>query len=107
MLWLRPSLEDEASLLDVGTESSILAMFAAKEGFRNIMALDTDPVAVEAALRNISINRLETFIKASSAPLKSTRNRFRLILANLSTPLLHTTLPRSSGSTWRGTGGLW
>lgn len=89
ILLLRPSLEDDASVLDLGTGSGILAMFAAKAGFRNILALDIDPVAVETALRNISANGLERFIQVSSEPLKSIRKPFKLILANLSAPLLN------------------
>lgn len=88
ILLVRPSLEDEASVLDLGTGSGILAMFAAKAGFRNILALDVDPVAVETALRNISTNGLERFIEVSNEPLKSIRKPFKLILANLSAPLL-------------------
>jgi ribosomal protein L11 methyltransferase len=88
LLLLRPLLEDEASVLDLGTGSAILAMFAAKVGLRNILALDTDPVAVETALKNITINRLENFIRVSNDILRSIRKRFRLILANLSAPLL-------------------
>jgi ribosomal protein L11 methyltransferase len=88
ILQVRPFLQDEASVLDLGTGSGILAMFAAKVGFRNILALDIDRVAVETALRNIKINRLEDFIRVSNEPLESIKKRFGLILANLSFPLL-------------------
>ena len=88
ILLLRPSLQDDAPVLDLGTGSGILAMFAAKVGFRNILALDTDPVAVDTALANIETNRLENFIHVSNIALRSVRKRFRLILANLSGPLL-------------------
>ena len=88
ILLLRPFLEDEASVLDLGTGSGVLAMFAASVGLRNILALDTDPVATETALRNITINGLENFIRVSNGTLSSIRKRFRLILANLTAPLL-------------------
>ena len=88
ILQVRPFLQDEASVLDLGTGSGILAMFAVKVGFRNILALDIDHVAVETALRNIKINRLEDFIRVSNEPLESIKERFSLILANLSFPLL-------------------
>jgi ribosomal protein L11 methyltransferase len=87
ILLLRPSLENEASVLDLGTGSGILAMFAAKVGLKNILALDTDPVAVETAMRNVTTNRLEHCIRVSHEPLESIRKRFKLILANLSASL--------------------
>jgi ribosomal protein L11 methyltransferase len=64
MLLLRPFLEDGTPILDLGTGSGILAMFAAKIGFRNVVALDVDE------------------------SLESTEERFGLILANLSASLL-------------------
>jgi len=85
---LRPFLEDKASVLDLGTGSGILAMFAAKVGLRNILALDIDHLAVEAALRNIRINGLEEYIQVCNEPLKSIKKRFGLILANLSFHIL-------------------
>ena len=88
VLLLRPSLQDDEPVLDLGTGSGILAMFAAKVGFKKILALDIDPVAVETALRNIRTNRLENFIQITNVALRSLEKRFRLILANLSGPLL-------------------
>jgi ribosomal protein L11 methyltransferase len=85
---LRPFLEDKASVLDLGTGSGILAMFAAKVGLRNILALDIDSVAIETALRNITTNGLENFIRVSNDTLRSVTKRFHLILANLSVSLL-------------------
>ena len=84
VMFLRPSVEDEAPVLDLGTGSGILAMFAAKVGLANILALDIDPVAVETAIRNITMNRLERFIQVSNEPLEFVKKRFSLILANLS-----------------------
>lgn len=84
VLLLRASVGANASVLDLGTGSGILAMFSAKLGFRNILALDIDPVAVETAKRNIAVNRLERFIQVSNEPLSFVKKRFALILANLS-----------------------
>jgi ribosomal protein L11 methyltransferase len=87
ILLLRPWLEDEASVLDLGTGSGILAMFASRLGLKNILALDTDPVAVETATRNVTTNRLEHCIQISHEPFESIQKRFKLILANLSASL--------------------
>jgi ribosomal protein L11 methyltransferase len=84
LLLLRPSIEGDAPVLDLGTGSGILSMFAARMGFRNILALDIDPIAVETAKANIIMNRLERFIRVSNEPLSSVKQRFALVLANLS-----------------------
>jgi ribosomal protein L11 methyltransferase len=82
-LRLRPSLADDAQVLDLGTGTGILAMFAARLGFRNVLALDTDPVAVGVALRNVARNGLEHVIHVSHGAIQSVGSRFSLILANL------------------------
>jgi ribosomal protein L11 methyltransferase len=84
MLLLYSCLKSEASVLDMGTGSGILAMFAAKLGFTNILAIDIDPVAVKTALRNITANGLEDYIKVQQDFLRPCGRRFDLILANLS-----------------------
>jgi ribosomal protein L11 methyltransferase len=86
ILLLRPLLEDDTPVLDLGAGSGILAIFAARVGFRNVLALDTDPLAVETARRNFTANELEHIIRVSKASLEST-GRFGLILANLSASL--------------------
>lgn len=45
------------SLLDVGCGSGVLAIAAAKLGFEPVFALDVDPQAIEATLRNAEANR--------------------------------------------------
>jgi len=89
MLRLRSSLEANASILDLGTGSGILAMFAATLGFKDILALDVDPVAVETARQNVSANRLSPFVEVDGVPLGSVEKRFALILANLSAPVFN------------------
>lgn len=84
VLFLRSSMGDKTPVLDLGTGSGILAMFAAKTGLTNILALDIDPVAAETAIRNVNMNRLERFIQVSNEPLHLVKKRFALILANLS-----------------------
>jgi ribosomal protein L11 methyltransferase len=85
-------------------------MFAAKMGFRNILALDIDPVAVETAKRNIIMNRLERFIQVSNEPLSFLKRRFALVLANLSASI-HKSIAEEVGSHlepdgWLVAGGL-
>ncbi|MCP4681864.1 MAG: methyltransferase domain-containing protein [Desulfobacterales bacterium] len=89
ILRLSPSLKKSAPVLDIGTGTGILAMFAGRMGFKNILGIDMDPMAIETARENILHNGLESCIEISSKPLESIKDRFGLILANLSGPLLH------------------
>lgn len=70
-------------VLDVGTGSGILAITAAKLGAREILALDTDLVAVETAIRNVTINRVENIVRVARGSLDETCNQFDLICINI------------------------
>jgi ribosomal protein L11 methyltransferase len=47
------------SLLDVGTGSGILSILGAQLGASPIVALDTDPIAVKTAGKNLSLNSIQ------------------------------------------------
>jgi len=63
--WVKPSM----NVLDVGTGSGILAILSAKLGAQKIVALDTDPIAVERAVENSSINAVHDFIEVAEGSL--------------------------------------
>lgn len=75
-------------VLDVGTGSGILAIAAARMGARDIVALDVDPVAVEAARGNVERNGVAGIVSPRIGSLEAANGRFRLILANLYSGLL-------------------
>ncbi|TAK32712.1 MAG: 50S ribosomal protein L11 methyltransferase [Chloroflexota bacterium] len=54
------------TVLDLGTGSGILAIAAARLGARHVLAVDTDPVAVEAAAANIASNGVQDVVKISA-----------------------------------------
>src|SRR3989442_7103636 len=60
-------LLDGVRVLDVGTGSGILAIAAAKRGAREVVAVDTDPLAVRAATENAKRNDLFVDVRARSA----------------------------------------
>jgi len=81
------------SLLDVGTGSGILAIYAAKLGASRIVATDTDPDALRWARRNIELNDASGWIELSSQPLGKWSGAFSLIVANLTRDALLELLP--------------
>jgi ribosomal protein L11 methyltransferase len=80
------------SFLDIGTGSGILAIAAAKLGYRDIRAMDFDPEAVRVARANARSNRVLPKINiyhgdVAKLPLKP-KKRHDLICANLISNLL-------------------
>ena len=80
------------SCLDVGTGSGILAIAAAKLGYRPVDALDFDPEAVRVARANAGRNRVSGRIHfwqqdLTKLPYRS-RKKYSLICANLLADLL-------------------
>jgi ribosomal protein L11 methyltransferase len=77
------------SLLDVGTGSGILAIYAALRGCRNVMALDNDPLAVQATEANATANNVSHAITADDTPLgELCRTKVEVILANIIAPVI-------------------
>ena len=75
------------AVLDVGTGSGILAVAAAKLGAREVLALDTDPVAVKSAKQNFQRSNLGSQVIAAqgSVPHKLAIDfYYDLVIANIS-----------------------
>ncbi|MEO8462059.1 MAG: 50S ribosomal protein L11 methyltransferase [Chloroflexota bacterium] len=73
----------EARVLDVGCGSGILAIAAARLGARAVLAVDTDPIAVEATAANARRNRLVRRIAAHAGSLPTGEPPCDVVLANL------------------------
>jgi len=84
-----------ATVLDVGCGSGILALAALRLGAQRAIALDTDPVAVEATRANAARNGLGGRVEAveGSLPAAATE-RHPLVLANLVAAVLIDLAPR-------------
>jgi ribosomal protein L11 methyltransferase len=89
-------------VLDVGTGSGILAIAAAKRGAREVVGVDTDPLAVRAAKENAEANGVA--IEARSGSAADVDGAFDVVLANLVGSVLVQVAPhlrarlRTSGS---------
>ena len=72
-----------SSLLDIGTGTGILAIAAARLGCPNVMAIDIDQDAVEAARNNIHLNNVHEVVSVSNTPVWDVEGPFDMVLANL------------------------
>jgi ribosomal protein L11 methyltransferase len=80
------------SFLDIGTGSGILAIAAAKLGYKPVRAIDFDPEAVRVARANVRVNGVLKEIKIASGDVTKfsakPKEQFDLICANLISNLL-------------------
>src|SRR6266508_1329095 len=79
------------SVLDVGTGSGILAIAAAKRGASPVVAVDTDPLAVDAARENAVGNGVAIPVGEGSAA--DVPGRFDVVVANIVSPVLQRIAP--------------
>ncbi|MBI4850116.1 MAG: 50S ribosomal protein L11 methyltransferase [Nitrospirae bacterium] len=70
------------SLLDIGTGTGILAIGASMLGFTHIVGVDNDPLAVDAARRNVELNNLKN-VEIKEGSISSVQGTFDGIIANL------------------------
>jgi ribosomal protein L11 methyltransferase len=82
----------DQSFLDIGTGSGILAMAAAKLGYRPVAAFDNDPEAVRTAVQNARANGVGRALEIRRQDLKQlppgSQKRYSLVCANLLFTLL-------------------
>ena len=71
-------------VLDIGTGSGILAMVAATLGANSVLGIDTDPLAVTAALLNVKTNKLMNKVEIIQGTTESNNlSQYDLVVANL------------------------
>jgi ribosomal protein L11 methyltransferase len=81
-------------MLDAGTGSGILAIAGSCFGAKNVMAIDSDPLALTTAKRNARANRIRNIEFVLADVLKSkVRGKFDIITANLFSDILIEALP--------------
>lgn len=81
-----------SSFLDLGTGTGLLAIAASRLGYRRIVAVDTDPEAIEAARKNIDLNA-PVNMELIEGDLSRSRGTFDLIAANLISGVLISLAP--------------
>jgi ribosomal protein L11 methyltransferase len=73
--------------LDIGTGTGILAVGAARLGFEEVVAVDIDPLAVDAARRNAEANNLGNIL-IREGTIVDAQGCFDVIVANLLSEIL-------------------
>ena len=83
---------NERSILDVGTGTGILAICASKLGFRDVVGVDIDPLAVDAAPGNVRLNHLSNVLIREGG-ITAADGAFDFIAANLLSEIILSIVP--------------
>jgi ribosomal protein L11 methyltransferase len=86
LIALEDRIQPGVRVLDLGTGSGILAIAAAKLGASYVLALDVDPIAVEAAAENVAQNGAAGKVTVQQGSLENivtSSRRFDLIVVNI------------------------
>jgi ribosomal protein L11 methyltransferase len=81
--------------LDVGTGTGILSIGGSKLGYGYVVGVDTDPLAVDAAQRNVRLNGLES-VEIRKGSIADVEGFFDVIVANLMSEVLIEIAPQIS-----------
>jgi len=73
--------------LDVGTGTGILAIAASRLGFKAVVGVDIDPLAIDAAKRNAELNSLQN-VEIKEGTIAGVYGSFDMIAANLMSEVL-------------------
>ena len=79
--------------LDVGTGTGVLAICASKLGFNEVVGVDIDPLAVDAAARNARHNHLENIV-VKEGDITTAEGKFDFIAANLLSEIILSIAPQ-------------
>jgi ribosomal protein L11 methyltransferase len=82
------SLEPAGPLVDLGCGSGVLAIAAAKLGWKPVLGIDHDPLALEATRDNAAVNGVAVDVRRHDLLRDGPAPAARTVLANLLGPLL-------------------
>lgn len=87
--FVQPGME----MVDLGCGSGILTVAALKLGAKSVLAIDTDPLAVEATAKNCDANGVSGYTVALQEGLSETHGQFDLIVGNISYKIIKLEAP--------------
>jgi ribosomal protein L11 methyltransferase len=102
--WSDEGVVTDASVLDVGSGSGILAVGAALLGAGPVRAIDTDPIAVDSTRQNAARNDISIAASQGSLPIEA--GPFDLVFANLVASLLVPCAPELADAVRPGDGAV-
>ncbi|MBI2487435.1 MAG: 50S ribosomal protein L11 methyltransferase [Deltaproteobacteria bacterium] len=76
------------NVLDVGCGSGILAISAVKLGAGEAIGLDTDPIAINEATKNLKRNSVPHKVRLFCGYIESVKGKFDLIVVNISAEVI-------------------
>jgi ribosomal protein L11 methyltransferase len=82
------------AVLDVGTGSGILSIAAARLGAARVLALDTDPLAVQIARENAALSRVEDVVQVEVGTIQI--SNLQSLISNLQSPTSNLQPPTSN-----------
>lgn len=80
---LEENLTAESTVFDIGTGSGILAIGAKILGAKDVIAVDLDPVAVDAAKSNVAINKVEGIEVLEGNLMDVVEGKADIVVANI------------------------
>lgn len=80
---LEENLTAESTIFDIGTGSGILAIGAKILGAKDVIAVDLDPVAVDAAKSNVAINNIEGIEVLEGNLMDVVEGKADIVVANI------------------------
>jgi ribosomal protein L11 methyltransferase len=81
-------LNENCSVLDIGTGSGILAIAAVCLGVNKGLGIDIDPCAIAEAGQNLNLNHLQDRLVISDRKIQAIDSSYTLVIANLRYPSL-------------------
>jgi ribosomal protein L11 methyltransferase len=92
---VRPDwLNENCSVLDIGTGSGILAIAAVCLGVKKGLGIDIDPCAIAEAGENLNLNHLQDRLVISDRKIQDIDSSYSLVIANLRYPSLKNLYPQ-------------
>lgn len=82
-------------VLDLGTGTGILAVASALLGAQHVLAVDLNPLCVQTARKNVSLNGLEEVVQVLEKDgLEAVREEVDLVIANIHYEVIHALLEK-------------
>lgn len=100
---LEYSIFPGCKVLDVGTGSGVLAITATKLGAKQVLAIDNDPVSIDAAKENVHINSADDKVTVALGDLaKGVHEKADIVVANIIADIIIKLVPQVVGVTEKG-----